>query len=116
MSIIEVKKDGSLNVPNDPVIPFIEGDGIGPDIWAATRAVIDASVNKAYGGKKKIQWKQVYAGEIAYEKAGHYLPDETLEEIKKHRVTIKGPCATCDKLEECYGCRGAASGNTSWNG
>ncbi|MCK5707685.1 MAG: isocitrate dehydrogenase (NADP(+)) [Candidatus Aureabacteria bacterium] len=94
MSIIELKDDGTLVVPDKPVIPYIEGDGIGPDIWRATRSVIDASIKKAYNGKKEIEWKQIYAGEKANEKMGDYLPDETLEEIKKYRVAIKGPLTT----------------------
>ncbi len=94
MSIIEVNKEGKLNVPNNPVIPFIEGDGIGPDIWKATQAVVDAAVKKAYGGKRSIEWKQIYAGELAQEKMGNSLPEETLEEIKKYRVSIKGPLTT----------------------
>ncbi|MBN1521815.1 MAG: isocitrate dehydrogenase (NADP(+)) [Candidatus Aureabacteria bacterium] len=94
MSTIKVRKDGTLEVLDDPVIPFIEGDGIGPDIWKATRNVVDAAVEKAYGSKKEIQWKQIFAGEKAVEKHGCPLPDATLEEIKKYRVAIKGPLTT----------------------
>jgi isocitrate dehydrogenase len=87
-------ENGKLNVPDNPVIPFIEGDGTGPDIWAAAVRVIDAAVEKAYGGKKKIIWKEVFAGEKAFNKTGNWLPEETLEEIKKHLIAIKGPLTT----------------------
>ena len=85
---------GKVNVPNDPIIPFIEGDGTGPDIWAASVRVLDAAVEKAYNGEKKIFWKEVYAGEKAFEKFNNWLPDETLETIKEHIVAIKGPLTT----------------------
>jgi isocitrate dehydrogenase len=92
--IIEKQADGSLKVPDSPEIPFIEGDGIGPEIWHATRQVIDAAVHKAYDGRKKISWVEVLAGEKAFEKTGNWLPDETLEEIERHAVAIKGPMTT----------------------
>ncbi len=85
---------GKLKVPNDPIIPFIEGDGIGPDIWAASVRVLDAAVEKAYQGKKKIVWKEVLAGEKAYKKTGEWLPQETLDTINEYLVAIKGPLTT----------------------
>ncbi len=87
-------KNGKLVVPDDPIIPFIEGDGTGPDIWAATVRVLDAAVEKAYGGKRKIVWKEVFAGEKAYNKFGEWLPQETLDTISEHIVAIKGPLTT----------------------
>ncbi|MBR9977737.1 MAG: NADP-dependent isocitrate dehydrogenase [Bacteroidetes bacterium] len=88
--------NGTLIVPDDPIIPFIEGDGIGPDIWAAAVRVFDAAVEKAYGGKKKIQWFEIYAGEKAVAKYGEdvWLPDDTLEAIRQYTVGIKGPLTT----------------------
>ncbi len=83
-----------LNVPNDPIIPFIEGDGIGPDIWAASVRVFDAAVEKAYGGQKKVTWHEVLAGEKAFNQTGSWLPDATLEDFKKYLVGIKGPLTT----------------------
>jgi isocitrate dehydrogenase len=87
-------KDGKLSVPNNPIIPFIEGDGIGPDIWAASVRVFDAAVEKAYGGEKKIAWKEVYAGEKAFNLKNEWLPQETLDTIIEHIVAIKGPLTT----------------------
>ena len=87
-------QNGKLNVPNDPVIPFIEGDGIGPDIWKAAVRVLDAAVEKAYDGEKKIQWLEVYAGEKAFKKFNNWLPDETVEKCKEYLVSIKGPLTT----------------------
>ncbi|PKL78394.1 MAG: isocitrate dehydrogenase (NADP(+)) [Ignavibacteriae bacterium HGW-Ignavibacteriae-4] len=86
--------NGKLNVPNDPIIPFIEGDGIGPDIWAATVRVLDSAVEKAYNGEKKIIWKEVLAGEKAFDKTGEWLPAETLEDINEYLIAIKGPLTT----------------------
>ena len=86
--------NGKLNVPNDPIIPFIEGDGIGPDIWAATVKVLDSAVEKAYSGEKKIIWKEVLAGEKAFNKTGEWLPAETLEDINEYLIAIKGPLTT----------------------
>ncbi|HRP64074.1 MAG TPA: isocitrate dehydrogenase (NADP(+)) [Phycisphaerales bacterium] len=83
-----------LNVPDQPIIPFIEGDGTGPDIWRASVRVFDAAVEKAYGGKRKITWKEVLAGEKAFNKTSNWLPDETLEAFKQHLVGIKGPLTT----------------------
>ncbi len=85
---------GALRVPDRPVIPFIEGDGIGPDIWAAASRVLDAAVEKAYGGKREIVWFEVYAGEKAHDRFGEWLPDDTLEAIEQYLVAIKGPLTT----------------------
>ena len=93
-NLITINSDGTLNVPDTPQIPFIEGDGIGPEIWLATRQVIDAAVQKSYGGQKKIIWLEVLAGEKAFEKTGNWLPDDTLADIEKHAVAIKGPMTT----------------------
>ena len=86
--------DGSLSVPDHPIIPHIEGDGIGGDVSAAMRKVVDAAVERAFDGKRSIEWFDVYAGEAANEKYGDYLPDETLEAIRSYRVAIKGPLTT----------------------
>jgi len=91
---ITVNSDGTLQVPDTPQIPFIEGDGIGPDIWRATRMIIDSAVQKAYGGRKKVSWLEVLAGEKGFEKTGNWLPDDTLETIQNHAVAIKGPMTT----------------------
>lgn len=85
---------GKIQVPDFPIIPFIEGDGTGPDIWAASVRVFDAAVEKAYGGKRKIEWKEVLAGEKAFKETGKYLPEETLDIIHEHLVAIKGPLTT----------------------
>lgn len=89
-----VIQNGKLQVPDQPIIPFIEGDGTGPDIWAAASRVFDASVEKAYKGKRKIVWKEVFAGEKAYNQLGEWLPQETLDTIREHLVAIKGPLTT----------------------
>ncbi len=81
-------------VPPHPIIPFIEGDGIGPDIWRATQAVVDASVAKAYGGERRIAWMEIYAGEKANAKAGTWLPEETVDALREFKVGIKGPLTT----------------------
>lgn len=86
--------NGKLNVPNHPVIPFIEGDGTGPDIWKSSQAVFDAAVEKAYGGKRKIEWFEVYAGEKAFNKYNDWLPEDTLTALKYYFVGIKGPLTT----------------------
>jgi isocitrate dehydrogenase len=83
-----------LQVPDDPIIPFIEGDGTGPDIWAAAVRVLEAAVEKAYGGDRVLAWKEVLAGEEAYNKTGSWLPDETVDAFRKHLVGIKGPLTT----------------------
>jgi isocitrate dehydrogenase len=85
---------GLLQVPNDPIIPFIEGDGTGPDIWRASVRVFDAAVQKAYGGKRKLVWTEVLAGEKAFRKTGNWLPEETLTAYRKYLVGIKGPLTT----------------------
>ena len=85
---------GKLVVPNNPILPFIEGDGTGPDIWRASVRVFDAAVEKAYGGSKKIEWLEVLAGEKAFNKVGSWLPDETLTAFKEYLVGIKGPLTT----------------------
>ncbi|UXV33387.1 NADP-dependent isocitrate dehydrogenase [Mammaliicoccus sciuri] len=85
---------GVLNVPNNPVIPFIIGDGIGPDIWNAASRVLDTAVEKAYNGEKKIEWKEVLAGQKAFDETGEWLPNETLETIKEYLIAIKGPLTT----------------------
>ncbi|WP_348658054.1 NADP-dependent isocitrate dehydrogenase [Heyndrickxia faecalis] len=87
-------ENGVLNTPNHPIIPFIEGDGTGPDIWAAAQRVLDAAVEKAYKGEKKIVWKEVYAGEKAFNKTGEWLPQETLDTIREYFIAIKGPLTT----------------------
>ena len=87
-------RDGKLEVPNEPIIPFIEGDGTGPDIWRASQHVFDSAVKKAYGGKRKIAWFEVLAGEKSNEKLGTFLPDDTLVAIDRHLVAIKGPLGT----------------------
>ena len=86
--------NGSLDIPNNPVIPFIEGDGIGPDIWKASQMVFDAAVAKAYKGERSILWKEVLAGEKAYNNMGEWLPDETLDTIREYLIAIKGPLTT----------------------
>ena len=85
---------GKLNVPSNPIIPFIEGDGIGVDIWPASKMVFDAAVEKAYGGDRKIVWKEVLAGEKAFNETGNWLPQETLDYFKEYLVGIKGPLTT----------------------
>jgi isocitrate dehydrogenase len=86
--------NGVLNVPNNPIVPFIEGDGTGPDIWAAASRVLDAAVEKAYKGERKIAWKEVLAGEKAFNQTGEWLPKETLEVINEYLIAIKGPLTT----------------------
>jgi isocitrate dehydrogenase len=86
--------NGVLNVPNNPVIPFIEGDGIGPDIWASASRVLEAAVEKAYDGEKSIVWKEVLAGEKAFNQTGEWLPKETLDVINEYLIAIKGPLTT----------------------
>ena len=92
-NIIKIE-NGKLIVPDRPVMPFIEGDGIGPDIWAAAVRVFDAAVEKAYGGRRKIEWLEVLAGEKAFKKTGSWLPQETLDAFRKYLVGIKGPLTT----------------------
>src|SRR3990172_7905727 len=86
--------NNKLIVPDNPVIPFIEGDGTGPDIWAASVKVFNAAVEKAYHGNRQIIWQEVYAGEKSYNKTGNWLPDETLQSIRDCIASIKGPLTT----------------------
>ncbi|MCK5838329.1 MAG: NADP-dependent isocitrate dehydrogenase, partial [Bacteroidales bacterium] len=87
-------KDGGLVVPGFPIIPFIEGDGTGPDIWKASKRVFDAAVEKSYMGKRKVIWKEVYAGENSFNRTGEWLPDETVDAFNEYLVGIKGPLTT----------------------
>lgn len=86
--------NGTLRVPNRPIVPFIEGDGTGPDIWRASVRVFDAAVERAYGGERKIAWMEVYAGEKSVATTGDWLPEETIEALREFRVSIKGPLST----------------------
>ena len=86
--------NGKLTVPDHPILPFIEGDGTGRDIWRASVRVLDAAVEKAYGGKKKIAWAEVYAGQKAFDNFSNWLPDETVEAFREYLVGIKGPLTT----------------------
>jgi len=88
------KKNEAIIVPDHPIIPFIEGDGTGPDIWRASRIVFDAAVEKAYKGKRKVAWREVLTGEKAFEQKGEWLPEETLEDLREYVVSIKGPLTT----------------------
>src|SRR4051812_41399119 len=88
------RRNRELLVPDNPIIPFIEGDGTGRDIWKSSVRVLDAAVNKAYGGKKKIVWHEVYAGEKAFKQYDSWLPDQTVEDFRKYLVGIKGPLTT----------------------
>ncbi len=94
MENIITSRDGLLNVPDRPVIPYIEGDGIGPEIWSASKYVFDSAVEKAYGSGRKIEWTEVLAGEKAFKKTGSWLPDETISDFKKYLIGIKGPLTT----------------------
>jgi isocitrate dehydrogenase len=93
-SKIQMGEDGKLIVPNNPTIPFIVGDGIGPDIWNASVRVFDAAIEKAYHGHKKIEWKEVLAGEKAFNETGSWMPEETMQAFKDYLVAIKGPLTT----------------------
>src|SRR5206468_11134632 len=84
-------KDGELQVPDNPILPFIEGDGTGRDIWKASQRVFDAAVQNAYGGKRRIAWLEVFAGEKAFNSFKEWLPNDTVEAIREFRVAIKGP-------------------------
>ena len=88
------RKQGQLVVPDDPIIPFIEGDGTGPDIWRASVRVFDAAVQKAFGGKRRLAWFEVLAGEKAKNLTGEWLPNDTLEAVKAYKIAIKGPLTT----------------------
>src|ERR1700746_4106072 len=87
-------QNGKLEIPNHPIIPYIEGDGTGPDIWRSSQAVFDAAVAKAYGGKRKIEWFEVYAGEKSVNKFKDWLPEDTLTALRHYLVSIKGPLTT----------------------
>jgi len=91
---IEQMPDGKLVVPDQPIIPYIEGDGVGPDIWRASVRVFDAAVEKCYGGKKKVHWLEVYAGEKAFQQTNEWAPEGTIETIQEYKIGIKGPLAT----------------------
>ncbi|MCF8043465.1 MAG: isocitrate dehydrogenase (NADP(+)) [Desulfarculaceae bacterium] len=92
--LIQKKTDGSMDVPSQPAVGFIEGDGIGPDIWRASRLVLDAAVEKAYGGARRIQWVELLAGEKAYAETGEHLPTDTVAQIRELKVALKGPLTT----------------------
>ncbi len=85
---------GKLNVPDNPILPFIRGDGTGPDIWHASQLVFDAAVQKAYGGQRKVSWFEVFAGETAKNKFDNWLPDDTVDAFREYLVGIKGPLTT----------------------
>src|SRR5947199_7025918 len=87
-------QNGVLNVPNNPIIPFVEGDGTGADIWRASVRVFDAAIEKAYGRERRVAWMEVYAGEKAYTNHGDWLPQETVDAMQEFRVSIKGPLTT----------------------
>src|SRR6476646_1321924 len=89
-----VFENGKISVPNHPIIPFVEGDGTGPDIWRASVRVFDAAVEKAFGGERKIEWMEVYAGEKAFKQFNDWLPQETVDAMGEFRVSIKGPLTT----------------------
>lgn len=91
---IEYREDGIILVPDQPIIPFIEGDGVGPDIWKASVQVFDKAVEKTYGEKRRIHWLEVYAGEKAFNLKGEWAPEETIETIREYKVAIKGPLTT----------------------
>lgn len=91
---IQYSKDGKLDVPDHPFIPYIEGDGVGPDVWRASVRVFDAAVEKCYGGKRKVYWLEVYAGEKAFQLRGEWAPEETIETIQEYKIGIKGPLTT----------------------
>ena len=86
--------NGKLTVPANPIIPFIRGDGTGPDIWAASVRVFDAAVQKAYGGQRQVSWMEVFAGETAYKQFNNWLPDDTVDAFREFLVGIKGPLTT----------------------
>jgi isocitrate dehydrogenase len=91
---IEYNSDGKRIVPDQPIIPYIEGDGVGPDIWKASVRVFDAAVKKCFGGKRKVHWLEVYAGEKAFKQKGEWAPEDTIAKIREHTVAIKGPLTT----------------------
>ena len=91
---IQIRSDDTLRVPDVPIIPYIEGDGVGPDIWRASVRVFDEAVKKCYGNKKKVEWMEVLAGEKAFKLSGEWAPEETIETIREYKVGIKGPLTT----------------------
>src|SRR6185295_4989108 len=91
---IRMRSDMTLEVPDNPIIPFIEGDGTGPDIWRASQRVFDAAVEKAYKGERRVAWMEVLAGEKAFNRTGNWLPDETVNAFRDYIVGIKGPLTT----------------------
>jgi isocitrate dehydrogenase len=91
---IEIRSDGNLHVPDIPIIPYIEGDGVGPDIWKASVRVFDAAVEKCFGRKRRIEWLEIYAGEKAFQLKGDWAPEETIETIREYKIGIKGPLTT----------------------
>ncbi|MEO6346643.1 MAG: isocitrate/isopropylmalate family dehydrogenase, partial [Aquaticitalea sp.] len=91
---ITMNENGKLNVPDNPTIPYIEGDGIGPDIWKASVRVFDAAVEKAYNGKKEINWMEVLAGGKAFDQTGEWMPQATLDAFREYLISLKGPLTT----------------------
>ena len=91
---IEIRSDGKIDVPEGPIIPYIEGDGVGPDIWKASVRVFHAAIEKCYGGKRKVEWLEIYAGEKAFRLKGEWAPEETIEAIREYKIGIKGPLTT----------------------
>ncbi|MDO9123125.1 MAG: isocitrate/isopropylmalate family dehydrogenase, partial [Deltaproteobacteria bacterium] len=91
---IQYSSEGKRIIPDQPIIPFIEGDGVGPDIWRASVRVFDAAVEKCYGGKRKVHWFEVYAGEKAFQLTKEWAPEETIEAIREYKIGIKGPLTT----------------------
>jgi len=89
-----VFENGAVSVPSHPIVPFVEGDGTGPDIWRASVRVFDAAVEKAFGGERKVEWMEVYAGEKAFRQFNDWLPQETVDAMREFRVSIKGPLTT----------------------
>lgn len=89
-----MKADGTLLVPDVPIVPYITGDGVGAEVTPSMQAVVDAAVRKAYGGKRRIEWKEVLAGERAFNETGSWLPDETMKTFQEYLVGIKGPLTT----------------------
>ena len=94
LTLVPALRDGRVDVPNEPIIPFIEGDGTGPDIWRASQHVFDSAVKKAYGGRRRLVWFEVPAGEKAFNNHGEWLPNDTLEAVRAYKVAIKGPLTT----------------------
>ncbi len=91
---IEIRSDGSIHVPEVPIIPYIEGDGVGPDIWRASVRVFNAAVEKCYGHKRRVEWIEIFAGEKAFQSKGEWAPEETIETIREYTIGIKGPLTT----------------------